>query len=284
MNKLALVFSGASTKIGLHVGACKAISENGIMPTSYYGCSSGSLIAAYLATETSYAELEKLYFDTDFSLFIKHTWVEALFGIFFSAGLLSGKPLSKFLFKLFGSKTFMDVHRDLNIIGHSLSRRSWVLLNKKTHPEMLIASAIRISMSIPLLFKPYKMAQECTEASCDWLVDGGVSKNFPVDLIPADSRFIGHLVQAPSDEGWKCKSMKEMFVVIFDQLLQANVEDSIRNAADGNLVVRSTYEKSIVDFKVSPQEKQKMLEIGYENMRRGLTHWDKTLNRRRSVR
>lgn len=277
MSDLALVLSGGSTKIGLHVGAYKAIQEAGLEVSSFYGCSAGSIIAGFLASGMLYDELYDIYMRTDFFKFLKQSWLEFLWGIFFSPGVISGRNMMSFLNNVFKKTTLSETPKELHIMGHSLSKRSWVLLNRKTSPEMPVAVAIRISTSIPLLFRPYKYKKKCPHGEdyhYDWFVDGGLSKDFPIDLVPAGSEFIGHLIQAPNEYDWGKLTLKQMFSIVLDQLVQSNVEGAIRTVPpERGIIVRSNYNKSALDFKVSAKEKEDMAIMGYENMKQALSKW-----------
>ncbi len=261
---LALVFSGGSTKLPLHVGVVKYLEERNIQYSSLYGNSAGSIICAALAIGFNFNDLKQLVITTDFAKLLKQSVWEYIKNIFTSSGLNSGNKLQDLLYKNLGQATFKELDKDLNIIGHSLSESSWVVFNKLNTPDMPIAKAARISSSIPILFAPIQYKN-------DYYVDGGISKDFPCDLIKEDF-YIGHLIQSENKWNNNLTTLKDMAGVVLQQLIQSNCEDSIKHAPDG-IVIRTNYEKSMLDFNVDIQEKLSMINLGYLNAEASLNSW-----------
>ena len=117
-----------------------------------------------------------------------------------------------------------------------------------------------------MFFIPYKMV---TEEGTEWFVDGGVSKDFPIDLVE-NPGYIGHVIQDPKVYCWNKVSVSEMAMIMLSMLVHANIENSISAAVDGGIIVRTDYSKSMMDFKVSDEEKRQMLDLGYKNMKTAL--------------
>lgn len=86
--------------------------------------------------------------------------------------------------------TFHDLHlmhqlvptkfRELVLTGFDASQKETAYFSAATHPDMPVALAGRISMSIPLFFKAVKMAVEGKSRS---FIDGGVGSNMPSEVI-----------------------------------------------------------------------------------------------------
>ncbi|MCB2406660.1 patatin-like phospholipase family protein [Hymenobacter lucidus] len=79
--------------------------------------------------------------------------------------------------------------RDLYTTGTNLTRQCVQVFSYETHPEMRVADAVRISMSIPLYFRAvlldaqgYVVRQPAKDQAVEVLVDGGLLANYPVDL------------------------------------------------------------------------------------------------------
>lgn len=273
---LAVVFSGASTKIPAHVGAWQAIEEHGWKINTLYGTSSGAIIAALIACGYDGRAMKDLVLHTDFSRFLKQTWFEWLKNLLWRRpGLVTGTYLARFLQELFGAKTFADLDTDLNIVGHSLNRCNYGVFCKETAPQTKIWEAVALSAAIPVLFQPCgqrKISPSRKALSYEHFVDGGVSKNFPVDLIKSPN-YIGHLIESPSIYNWDRVTWRQMFDVVLNQLTRANVENSIANAIPGGLIVRTVYRKSTIDFRLSIQEKQALIDLGYINMNTSILQW-----------
>ncbi len=86
--------------------------------------------------------------------------------------------------------------RDLYVTGTNLTRQCVQVFSYETHPEMRIADAVRISMSIPLYFRAVLLdkqgrvvRQPAKGQEVEVLVDGGLLANFPIDLFDSPKYF-----------------------------------------------------------------------------------------------
>lgn len=281
----SIVFSGGSTKIPLHVGAYKAITECNVVFDELWGNSCGSIIVSAIACGLDYNQMEEIVMDLNFSKLTKQTWLEYIINIFFKSGLVNGANLEKFLKTLFGDKKFTDIDINLNIMGHSLRRRTYVIFNKEYTPEMKLVDAVRISTAIPLFFTPVKINKQNMPFNDpfgypdkeDWFVDGGLSKGFPVDLVDSKKNLIGHVIQAPNKfDANKC-NFKDMAFVILSQIMEQSCENSIRSIMrmDNNrnlFIIRTIWDKPEYEFEISGREKQDMIQLGYTNMKNALNN------------
>lgn len=81
--------------------------------------------------------------------------------------------------------TFSDFHKfgycDLHIIASNLSRHRGEVFSEKTTPDVCVADAVRMSMSIPLYFESLQFDGE-TFGKGDTYVDGGLYANYPIHL------------------------------------------------------------------------------------------------------
>ncbi|MCK4608079.1 MAG: ankyrin repeat domain-containing protein [Gammaproteobacteria bacterium] len=75
--------------------------------------------------------------------------------------------------------------RDIYVVALNISAGRLEIFSHETHPDVVISSAVRASMSIPVIFKAYQILVK-TEAgvvvpfSDNYYVDGGVADNYPV--------------------------------------------------------------------------------------------------------
>lgn len=153
----------------------------------FAGSSAGSIIAAGLAIGYMPQEIVKIMLDTDFEDFLDDSIGVALDAnrLVNKYGYCKGKYFLKWAKDLIKDKTgdskytFGDLWNDrkieLIITGTNLTKQRLDLFSHKTHPNMPIATAVRISMSIPFLFVPFEY-EDCL------YVDGGVLNNYPIDV------------------------------------------------------------------------------------------------------
>lgn len=76
---------------------------------------------------------------------------------------------------------------DLYIIGTNLSMKTWEVYSYETTPDMEVAEAVRISMSIPLIFEAVRNVTKDAYGNSltNILCDGGVMNNYPLGLFDA---------------------------------------------------------------------------------------------------
>lgn len=149
----------------------------------FVGSSAGAITATALALGYSANEITDLLFNTDFQQFKDSSILEASTGLLQSYGLHSGAFFFEWIGKLIAKKTgnrdatFTDIYKlfakDLYITGCNVNVGKTVYFHRKTHPNMPIRQAVRISISIPLLFQPVLFQN-------DFYVDGGLFDNYPL--------------------------------------------------------------------------------------------------------
>lgn len=83
-----------------------------------------------------------------------------------------------------GQRPFLDLY----VIGTDMTRRSSTIFSAQTTPNMEVAEAVRISMSIPLYFESINL-KNYKEAKPHVFSDGGVMRNYPLNLF--DSKYFG---------------------------------------------------------------------------------------------
>jgi predicted acylesterase/phospholipase RssA len=121
-----------------------------------------------------------------------------LFGFVECGGLFSGRAFVAWLNEKLAAKgikagcTLGDMNRergcDLSLIVTDTTNRHMLVLNHRTAPDVPVAMAVRMSMSIPFVWREVVWQKEWGQyCGCDKtdakIVDGGVLSNFPIDLV-----------------------------------------------------------------------------------------------------
>lgn len=109
-----------------------------------------------------------------YSLTGKHPEIMAdLRSIWDSKGLHSTARLKTWLDRVLMGKRFRDIKTaDLRIVASDVGRQEYVIYDRASGPDKLIAEAVLASVSIPIFFEPFTVA-------ADHFVDGGILSNFP---------------------------------------------------------------------------------------------------------
>ena len=190
--KIGLVLSGGGAKGLAHIGVIKVLEEAGIKPDIITGTSMGSIVGSLYAVGYTVEELTEINENADWETLLtddenlqrvtmleKRESKKYLFEIPIKekkmnlpAGLIEGQHLENCFTELFWPLTSHENFDSLPIPFHCMSVD---LISGKAieHKSGDLAKSVRASMSIPTVFSPVHMDSML-------LVDGGVTRNFPV--------------------------------------------------------------------------------------------------------
>ncbi|MDP2401689.1 MAG: patatin-like phospholipase family protein, partial [Actinomycetota bacterium] len=207
-----LVFEGGGMKgIGL-VGALSVLEEQGYVAERRAGSSAGAIVAGLSAAGYRAQELHALLAEMDFTRFLDKGWEDRIpvigppLSILFQLGIYEGDEFERWLEDALaarGVRTFADLRRDddsadprfhwsLQVVVSDVTAHEMLVLPRDAErklgidPDSLsVATAIRASMSIPILFEPVRIADP-RDGFEHVLVDGGMLSNFPVWVFDAE--------------------------------------------------------------------------------------------------
>lgn len=187
-----LVLEGGGILGIAYCGALEELHSRGILKhiINYAGSSAGSIVAGMLACGASFNFLLKELSETNFESFMDYgNRIRAIYNLYYYNGMAPGDVFTKWysdaIEKLTGDRdiTLGAIHAKyggrLVITGTSLDQREIVYFDHRSHPNMLLVQAVRISMSIPGLFIPVNYLGEV-------FVDGSVLNNYPIDVFHKD--------------------------------------------------------------------------------------------------
>lgn len=179
-----LVISGASTNFMAILGALECLQEHSYLQqiTRFVGTSIGSVICLLLAIGYTPQFIQQVTLQCNFDEFHEITCDNVL-SFFDNLGIISGDKIIRLIGSFLQQKqvppdiTFSQFrdrfHKSLFITTWCLHDKDSVCMSHRNHPDMEILLAIRMSISIPFLFKPVT-----------WLgkmyVDGAMFDNYPV--------------------------------------------------------------------------------------------------------
>ena len=182
-----LILEGGGGKGAAFLGAVKVLEESGYIFEKFAGSSAGAIMAGLLAVGYNSEELGRVFMETDFGKFKDDSWgiFRDIYRIFKKFGFYKGRSFERWYGDLLHAKTgkrnitFLEVYeryeKVLVVTGTNLSKRQPVFFHYKTTPNMTILSAVRISISLPLVFQAIKKDN-------DIYVDGGMLNNYPIDV------------------------------------------------------------------------------------------------------
>ncbi|NMA83897.1 MAG: patatin-like phospholipase family protein [Epulopiscium sp.] len=292
--KADVVFEGGGVKgIGM-VGAVCYLEEKGYVWQSIAGTSAGSIIAALLATGYQGHELKKILLDLSYTSFMDKTRLQSIpligkgLGIVCEKGLYAGDEIEIWMEKLLevtGKTKFKDVSINgkskLKIIATDITNREMLtlpddLIKYGIDPmSFQISKAVRMSCSIPLYFKPYKLV---SRGKVSYIVDGGVTSNFPVWIfdtkeVPRWPTIGFKMIEPPSHTSLGKTDIISFVLDIVGTVIEQNEtkcmkdSDSVRTIGIPSAGIKTT------DFNISQERSLELFRVGYEKAEEFYKTW-----------
>lgn len=228
-----LVFEGGGVRAIASAGAYQYLSAKGLMDSveNVAGTSAGSMIAMLIAVGYTPQEIYQTCLELDFTKLLDGNKITDTIRVFNEYGYYEGNKIITLLEKLIknklGSKdiTFNDLHflrqsqiekngsstlKDLYVISANISRMEVAVMSYESelYKNIPIAHAIRASMAIPGLFVPKKI-KLADDNEPEYFVDGGVVKNYYLDLFDEDGKPNKHTLGFRIDTALQFKAIDE---------------------------------------------------------------------------
>lgn len=312
----AVFESGGVRGIGL-VGALSVIEQRYALQ-NVAGTSAGAVVAALAAAGYTAAELRQIMLAQDLHTFTDGGLLDAVPGldaithaidILFQLGMYKGDTFLHFMEKKLAAKnvhTFRDLHyrgyREgvddakykyrLRVVASDITQGRMLVLPediagyREFHgnpDELPVALAVRMSMSIPLFFKPVRLTNRAGQ-SCV-IVDGGILSNFPVWLFDSDGEpawptFGFRLVAGDATQG-KPPPVQHRIEGPLSEVVA--IFDSAMNALDAYYIKKDNFVRTIAidtlgvnprDFTLTNATKTRLYKSGVTAAEQFLSTWD----------
>ncbi len=163
--KIGLALGSGGPRGLAHIGVIKVLEENNIPIDFIAGSSIGAMVGGFYAATKNIKQIEKIAFDTNWKL------VLSLIDPSLHQGLVGGKKVEKFIDNHIDKIHFQDLKIPFSAIATDMRKGDIVCINKGE-----VSSAIRASISLPLVFKPIERENKL-------LADGGLSLPVPVEIV-----------------------------------------------------------------------------------------------------
>lgn len=271
--KINLALSGGGIKGIAHLGALKALEENNIEVAAIAGSSVGSIIASLYGAGYSCSNLRKIIYEQNFTQF-KDGFILNLYRLIFRYGVYRGQSILDWLedkLQTQGVTTFSDLKMDVRIVVSDISSCYAQIFSRQTTPDYSVAKAVRMSLSIPVLYQPCFYEQH-------FCVDGGLINNLPLTVFENSSRPTLGLLLVSSD--LKLEQEINNFIdylgVVIDTSISINELRQIELSRSKVISIPTT-EISSINFNLSIAEKKQLYNYGYQAIYK---HLDKFKDRR----
>ena len=160
--RIGVALGGGFARVMTHVGVLQVLEENHIPIHAITGISSGAIIAAAFAAGSTTEEIKSTGALTSFSSYARWTLSKV--------GLAANDRMTTYLKKILLRTRFEDMRIPLGVVATDLSTGQPVLFQGSGD----VIEPIRASCAYPGFFLPVRMDRQ-------WLVDGGISVNVPVE-------------------------------------------------------------------------------------------------------
>ena len=217
-----LAFCGGGIRCVAHVGVLKALHEANLLTCvkEMIGVSAGALFALLYVLGYSIGQIEELALNFDFRI-LGDINPEDLLLFSVNLGLNSGDMLEKLVVSILHQKgfdkdiTFADlaarVRMGFRCYSTELQTSTIKEMSAAATPDMLVRTAVRASMSLPIMYSPVPCGSTL-------LVDGGLLHNLPlVFLNQADvADTWGVLFVSPNKKVQSIDSVLDFFKYVYD--------------------------------------------------------------------
>ena len=163
--KIGLALGSGGPRGLAHIGVIKVLEENNIPIDFIAGSSIGAMIGGFYAATKDIEQVEKIALGTDWKV------IFSVLDPSFRQGLLGGDKAKNFIENYIGKIHFKDLKIPLSVVATNLKNGDVVVIN-----DGEVTSAIRASISLPLVFKPVELKDKL-------LADGGLSLPVPVEVV-----------------------------------------------------------------------------------------------------
>ncbi len=270
-NKYTCIFGGGAIRGISYIGAIQALDSLGISIETIAGSSVGAIFAGLLAVGYKREEIEDIFLKVNFDLFR-----DIHFGFKKGFALSKGEVFLEWIREMIETKfygenykngenstvKFKDLDKNLVIITTDLTNFKCKEFSKFETPDFEVASAIRISSSMPGLMT----AVHYDDAE---LVDGDLQKSWPLwkisnTLNASKERILEFRLEGDYDKDGKnaIDYMNTVYSCI-TSIATKNIVETYGDCDKYDYVTINTGDVLIVDFNLSEDKRKELIQQGY---------------------
>jgi len=292
--KVDMVFEGGGVLGICFVGALTSLKEHGYEVDRCAGTSAGAIMAALVVAGYSVEELYDIIGSTNFSSFKKRErlWkipIPRFLEFLGKNGLHNGENIENWIRPLLEAKgvtKFKHVMKNgnsrLKIIASDVTKGDMLVLPEDLKRygidpgEFDIATAVRMSASIPFYFTPYVLNYKDGK-SC--IVDGGLLSNFPIWIFDLEGMPRWPTIGLRLDKVRQKEKKKNCNLIKFTKEvvtapIDVNGERFIRDKDLIRTIIIEYDGISATDFDVAYKYKDLLFKLGYKYTETFLKRWD----------
>tara|TARA_B110000495_G_C22932976_1_gene545504 strand:+ start:59 stop:952 length:894 start_codon:yes stop_codon:yes gene_type:complete len=271
-----LIISGGSMRGFTFLGAIKYLEEIDILQNieTFTGTSIGACLSLCLSLSFSSKELIDIFTNLDIEK-QRDITVDNVLNFFEDYGLDNGDKILNILKIIIDKKikllkkenlitedfneniTLRDLFnitkKKLTIVGCCLNNMETIFYNYELTPDMKVLDAIRITFSIPFIFKPVLIDGK-------YYVDGGITNNYPIELFDSKES-IGLVSVNKKIYNLKIENIEQYFISILWSSFFYELKKKIEMYKE--ITINIECELNSFDFALDKLKKKELIDIGY---------------------
>ncbi len=276
-----LVFKGGGVLGIAYAGALEVLEQQNILSgvKRVAGTSAGAITAALVSLRYTSAQITNIVNQTDFKSFEDGEFIIDALHTINKYGFYKGDAFLQWMktqIKNAGmdeNATFQDFAnkgcRELFVFSTDLNEKGLKEFSVETTPTVIVAEAVRASMSIPLFFEAWTFPDKNPDNHM--YVDGGMIYNYPLTIFDTGldpnpqslGLFLSNLGTPPPPSTLQTGEFKEYISTLVETMLDAQVvnfqhdpEEEKRSIVIDNLGISPT------DFKLTDDQKTALFNSG----------------------
>jgi predicted acylesterase/phospholipase RssA len=259
-----IVFSGGGIKGLIFIGCLKYLEENNLLKNikAISGTSIGGVFSFLLNIGYNSYELYNIFTKINYNKLHDISFIS----ITNKYGLDDGKKFINFLKVLLNEKnikeniTFLELYKltkqKLIITGTNISKQKIEYFNFENTPNMEILVAIRITISVPILY-------DYVEYNNDFYVDGGVLDDYPIHYFKNEiENTLGFLI-FNYNKSIKIKTFDE-YIYSFLFCLLKKVNKIKKEIYINSTILLEQNKIGLLDLDITDVDKEDLINLGYE--------------------
>jgi len=263
--KKYVVMSGGGIKGISFIGALKALENYKILNDieTFAGTSVGALIIVFYIIGYNIDEIFEFikYFDVT-----KMSSIDSLNTIISSFGFDDGKKIDIILTKIFQCKninpniTFQELFvltkKEIIITSVCINTMDVVYMSYKSHPNMSVRLAVRMTISIPILFTPIFFENK-------FYIDGGCIENYPINLFKDNLDEVIGLYVETNNRIIEHIDTIEDYIYQLLQCITKGLSNNVLKGYEKSTISISIEWMPLIDINITVDEKIKLFSRGY---------------------
>ena len=259
--RIAVLATGGSGALASVVGVARALEESGLRPAVLSLCSGSALFGFPIAAGLPAADVAAFSISLRPADYVDIDWRKLALlvpsGARGFAGLLRGERLEQTYHDLLGDMRLGDMPIAAYAPIWNIEENRVAFIGPRTHPDMTVARAVRMSVALPLFFDPVALD------GASWC-DGGVVDIFPVHPVldieaPCDLAIAVNGFYPPGFVGEDVSGWRERPASILDVASQIRTCQQAQLARENLARLQAALEVSMIE----PVPYEKVMGLGF---------------------